>query len=161
MSVALWRIALASRSIVPTDLSGRGAERTGGRWNSIGRPVVYMSTSIALACLETVVHFNASGLRLNRELLRIDVPDEVWAARQTLPSQSLPAGWNAVPAGPASASIGDAWLAGLATALRVVPSAIVPEEFNVLLNPAHRDASRIKAIALRPWTYDGRLLAAG
>ncbi|SBT09415.1 RES domain-containing protein (fragment) [Candidatus Accumulibacter aalborgensis] len=66
MSVALWRIAVASRSIAATDLSGRGAERTGGRGNSVGGPVVNASTSIALACLETVVHLYAGGLPLRR-----------------------------------------------------------------------------------------------
>jgi len=98
MSVALWRIALASRTIAPTDLSGLGAENTGGRWNSAGRPVVYAATSASLACLETVVHLNAGGLPLNRVLVRIDVPDEVWNLRQSLSLTSLPEGWNAVPA---------------------------------------------------------------
>lgn len=158
MSVALWRIALASRSIAPTDLSGLGAESTGGRWSSAGRPVVYAATSASLACLETVVHLNAGGLPLNRVLVRIDVPDEVWNVRQTLLLTSLPEGWNAVPVGSVSADAGDAWLDGLLSALLMVPSAIVPEEFNVLLNPRHADAAKVDATAVRPWTYDARLL---
>ena len=159
MRVALWRIAVASRSIAPTDLSGRGAERTGGRWNRVGRPVVYASTSISLACLETVVHLNAGGLPLNRVLVRIDVLDEVWTARQSLLVTGLPDGWNAVPAASASTDAGNAWLDGLASSLLMVPSAIVPEEFNVLLNPRHVDAPKVTATAVRPWSYDGRLLA--
>ncbi len=159
MSVALWRIALASRSIAPTDLSGLGAENTGGRWNSAGRPVVYAATSASLACLETVVHLNAGGLPLNRVLVRIDVPDEVWNVRQSLLLASLAEGWNAVPAGSVSAEAGNAWLDGLVSALLLVPSAIVPDEFNVLLNPRHADAAKVNARARRPWTYDDRLLA--
>jgi len=158
MSVALWRIALASRTIAPTDLSGLGAENTGGRWNSAGRPVVYAATSASLACLETVVHLNAGGLPLNRVLVRIDVPDEVWNLRQSLSLTSLPEGWNAVPAGSVSVEAGNAWLDGLLSALLMVPSAIVPEEFNVQLNPRHADAAKLNATALRPWTYDARLL---
>ncbi|MEF8732816.1 MAG: RES family NAD+ phosphorylase [Candidatus Accumulibacter meliphilus] len=158
MSVALWRIALASRSIAPTDLGGLGAGNTGGRWNSPGRPVVYAATSASLACLETVVHLNAGGLPLNRVLVRIDVPDEVWNVRQSLLLASLAEGWNAVPAGSVSAEAGNAWLDGLLSALLMVPSAIVPDEFNVLLNPRHADAAKVTATAVRPWTYDARLL---
>ncbi len=157
MSVALWRIAIASRTLVATDLDGRGAELSGGRWNSPGRPVVYASTSIALACLETLVHFNAGGLPLNRVLVRIDMPDDLWVQRQALDVADLPAGWDAVPAGPVSAAVGDAWLDALASPLNLVPSAIVPEEFNVLLNPRHDSASRVTAVVVRPWLYDGRL----
>jgi RES domain-containing protein len=159
MSVALWRIAMASRTLPATDLGGRGAERSGGRWNNPGRPVVYASSSIALACLETVVHFNAGGLPLNRELVHIEVPDDVWAARLVRTAAELPRGWDEMPAGPVSAEVGNAWLDGLHSALLVVPSAIVPEEFNVLLNPRHAWAARLTAAVLRRWSYDGRLLA--
>ncbi|MBP9803363.1 MAG: RES family NAD+ phosphorylase [Candidatus Accumulibacter sp.] len=159
MSVALWRIAVAARSIAATDLSGRGAEHTGGCWNSVGRPVVYASTRISLACLETVVHLNAGGLPLNRVLVRIDVPDEVWVARQSLWGTSRADGWHAVPAASASVDAGNAWLDGLASSLLLVPSAIVPEEFNVLLNPRQVDAAGVMATVVRPWSYDGRLLA--
>lgn len=157
MSVALWRIALASRTILSTDLSGRGAERSGGRWNSAGKPVVYTSTSIALACLETVVHLNTGGLPLNRVLVRIDVPDVVWARRLSLPVTGLADGWNALPVRSASVDAGNTWLDGLASCLLMVPSVIVAEEFNVLLNPRHADALKLTALALRPWTYDARL----
>ncbi|MBK7676128.1 MAG: RES family NAD+ phosphorylase [Candidatus Accumulibacter sp.] len=73
-------------------------------------------------------------------------------------SPYLYAVWNAVPAGLVSADAGDAWLDGLLSALLMVPSAIVPEEFNVLLNPRHADAAKVDATAVRPWTYDARLL---
>ncbi len=161
MSVALWRIALASRTILSTDLSGRAAERSGGRWNRAGKPVVYTSTSIALACLETVVHLNVGGLPLNRVLVRVDVPDVVWARRHSLPVTGLPDAWNALPVRSASAHAGNLWLDGLASSLLMAPSVIVPEEFNVLLNPRHADALKLRALAVRPWTYDARLLAAG
>ena len=80
--VAVWRIATDTPAYEADDLSGRGAELNGGRWNRPGRPVIYASSTIALACLETVVHLNQSGLPLNRFLVRIDIPATVTAARR-------------------------------------------------------------------------------
>lgn len=157
MTVALWRIATDTRDYEAHDLGGKGAEKTGGRWNRPGRPVVYAASSISLACLETVVHMNASGLPLNRFLVRIDVPDDVWAARAVFEAASLPVGWSAIPEGKVSLDAGDRWLQGLSSTLALVPSVIVPEEFNVLINPLHGDAARIAATKVRPWVYDQRL----
>lgn len=156
--MVLWRIATDAREYEAHDLSGKGAELTGGRWNRPGRPVVYTASSVALACLETVVHLNADGLPLNRFLVRIEVPDDVWQARGRLKPDDLPVGWSAIPEGKASLDIGDAWLQGAQGALLAVPSVIVPEEFNVLINPRHADAGRISGVKVRPWSYDQRLV---
>jgi RES domain-containing protein len=56
-----------------------------------------------------------------------------------------------------SVQAGDQWLAGLESALLLVPSVIVPEEFNVLVNPRHPDAGKLEATKLRPWFFDQRL----
>lgn len=157
MTVSLWRIATDAREYEAHDLSGKGAEKTGGRWNRPGRAVVYTATTVSLACLETVVHLNADDLPLNRFLVRIEVPDDVWGAQQTLAVAGLPVGWSAIPEGKVSLDIGDRWLRGSASALLAVPSVIVPEEFNVLINPAHPQAARIAATKVRPWFYDSRL----
>lgn len=133
-------------------MSGAGAKNTGGRWNPIGAAVIYTSENIALAVLETIAHLRSGGL-LNRYLVRVDVPDDVWAARQVL---SPPVGWDAMPAGMVSIQAGETWLLSKASALLVVPSVIVPEESNVLINPLHPDTARIVATALRKWHYDPR-----
>lgn len=152
--VVIWRIATDTRDYEAHDLSGKGAEATGGRWNRPGRAVVYAASSVSLACLETVVHLNALDLPLNRFLVAITVPGDVWLARsQLLPP---PVGWSAVPEGKASLDAGDAWLQSGASALLAVPSVIVPEEMNLMINPAHADARRITATKLRPWFYDSR-----
>ena len=156
MSVSLWRIANDARDYEADDLSGKGAAISGGRWNRPGLPVVYTASNVSLACLETVVHLNSSGLPLNRFLVRIDVPDDVWAARTILPADELPGGWSAVPEGKVSLDVGDRWLKGRKTALLGVPSVVVPEEWNVLINPRHPAAKKIKAVKARPWFYDGR-----
>lgn len=154
MSRAVWRIAPVTRAYSADDLSGIGAKIVGGRWNSEGRAMVYCSECIALAVLETLVHLRSVGLPTSRYLVRIDVPDEIWSARivQTAP----PVGWDAEPAGLFSVQAGDAWLASRASALMSVPSVIVPDEWNVLINPAHPDAARLRATMVKRWQYDPR-----
>jgi RES domain-containing protein len=154
MSVPVWRIGVEAPTYAANDLSGTGAKMTGGRWNSKGTPVVYCASNIALATLETVHYLRSGSLPFNRYLVRIDVPDAVWGARQVL--DPLPAGWDAIPAGKTARAAGDGWIASGSSALLLVPSVIVPDEFNVLLNPQHGDAALIVATALRRWIYDPR-----
>ncbi len=156
MTIAVWRIASDAPDWDATDLGGRGAERTGGRWNRKGTPVVYAASSVALACLETVVHFNAGfGLPLNRYLVRIDIPDALWTARLGFDRSLI--GWDAEPPGRVSLNWGQEWLLSGRNLLAEVPSVIVPEESNLLINPAHPDAAQLRTTKLRRWLYDGRL----
>ena len=154
MNVSLWRIATDTTDYEADDLSGAGAEKTGGRWNRAGIPMLYNATTRALACLETLVHLNAGGLPLNRYLVEIDVPDAVWAIAEAATSVSAPIGWDAEPAGCASIAFGSDWAASKRSALLLVPSVIVPEEHNILINPAHPDAVRLTARKVRRWLYD-------
>jgi RES domain-containing protein len=159
VSLSLWRIATDTRDYEADDLSGKGAEITGGRWNAVGIPMVYTSLTRALACLETVVHLNGSGLPLNRYLVEIRIPDDLWLAAETQTALSLKVGWDAEPAGRASVEYGSDWARSNRSLLLVVPSVIVPEEANVLINPHHSEALRIRATKVRRWLYDGRLKA--
>ncbi len=154
----LWRIATDAASYPSDDMSGKGAEMTGGRWNRVGTPVVYTSGSIALAALETIVHLNAGSLPLNRVLVEISVPDHVWKKRLIHTSKSLSVGWNVQPEGLVSLDLGTSWAKQLSTALLQVPSVIVSEEFNVLINPLHPESKRIRAKKLRVFQYDARIL---
>ena len=157
MSRTVWRIATDTPTYEADDLSGAGAKATGGRWNSLGVPVVYTSQTRALACLETVVHLNAGGLPLNRYLVQVDIPDAIWAAAREETAASLPVGWDAEPAGRASIAFGSAWVHSGSSALLIVPSVIVPEECNLLINPQHPDSAQISATKVRKWLYDPRL----
>ncbi|MEY2874562.1 MAG: hypothetical protein RLZZ373_1933 [Pseudomonadota bacterium] len=152
----LWRIAADTPDWEAHDLSGKGAELSGGRWNRQGRPVVYCASTIALAALETTVHLNTDDLPLNRFVVCIEVPPDLWAARVVRKAAGLPVGWTARPEGKVSLDIGDAWLASGASVLLAVPSVIVPEEYNLLINPRHPDATRLHAVKLRPWFFDPR-----
>ena len=120
--------------------------------------MLYTSTSIALACLETIVHMQGSKfLPLNRYLVRLDVPDDVWAAATGLDAAAH-VGWDALPEGKTSIDWGTNWAASMASALALVPSVIIPEEFNALVNPRHPDAAKLRATKLRKMVYDPRAL---
>jgi len=152
-----WRIATDTPHYESDDMSGEGAKIEGGRWNSINNALVYSSTSRALACIETIVHLNAPALRLNRFLVQIEIPAVVWDARTVLDMHTAPVGWDALPAGRASIKYGDSWIRSRSSAVLLVPSVTVPEEQNILINPAHPDAVHIKATKIRKWLYDSRL----
>jgi RES domain-containing protein len=157
VTVSLWRVASDTPQWSADDLSGKGAAAKGARWNHPGEFVTYASTSIALAAWETRAHFGRAGrLPWNRYLVRIDVPDVIWAARHIL-KRPPAVGWDAIPEGPVSRNAGSAWLRGGKTALLAVPSVIVEEEDNVLINPAHADAAGITATKLRRFGYDPRV----
>ena len=160
MSRVVWRIATDTPAYEADDLSGAGAKATGGRWNEVGVPVVYTSETRALACLETMVHLNAGGLPLNRYLVAVTVPDDLWADAQRDGPGSPAVGWDAEPAGMVSIGFGTAWVRSGRSALLLVPSVIVPEEANILINPAHPDSRRITAAKVRKWLYDLRLAKA-
>ena len=154
MTTSVWRIAVEAPNYTADDLGGAGAKISGGRWNSIGTPLIYTATNIALATIETVLHIRNGGLPFNRFLVRIDIPDDVWGRRLIL--DPLPGGWDAVPAGMTSRTTGDAWAASGSSALLLVPSVCVPDEYNVLINPLHPDRAYITATTIKRWIYDPR-----
>jgi RES domain-containing protein len=156
VSTHLWRIGTDTPTYTAEDSSGAGAAATGGRWNAQHSPVIYTSERIALACLETLVHFKGNDLPLNRYLVKITVPISVWKARIKLdPSRHV--GWDALPCGKVSVDAGEKWLKEQKSALLVVPSVVVPQEHNVLINPAHADAAKITFEKMEKWRYDTRL----
>jgi RES domain-containing protein len=157
VTVQLWRVASDTLAWSADDLSGKGAAAAGARWNHPGELVSCAATSISLAAWETRAHFaKGAALPWNRLLVRIDVPDAVWAARTVL-NRPMAVGWNAIPEGPVSRNLGSAWLKLAATALMVVPSVIIGEEDNVLINPVHPDKINIKATKVRRFIYDHRV----
>ncbi len=128
-------------------LDGKGAELTGGRWNSPGRAAVYAASCGALAALEYMVHMTA--LPANMLLLRIEIPD-------TLEMESI----DSLPADPkAFRQLGDEWLEAGKTAILKVPSVLVPRQWNVIINPKHPLAVAIMIAEKTPFAFDSRLLS--
>ncbi len=157
MTVSLWRIATDTPLWTAEDMAGKGAAHKGARWNHAGEHVTYTATSVSLAAWETRAHFGKGAkLPWNRYLVRVDVPDDVWAAREWLPRPPA-VGWDAIPEGLVSRAAGSAWLSAGRTALLGVPSVIIVEEDNVLINPAHSEAKRIMAVKVRRFVYDHRV----
>lgn len=155
-SIAVWRIAKETAEFRADDMTGGGAYAFGGRWNSKNVHVTYASSSIALASLETLAHIGDDIEARNRFLVQIKIPPAVWARREIVKISSLPKTWLSEPAGMGSISVGDKWLAKCASALLQVPSVIVHEEHNILINPAHPDSKNIQTKVVRQFFYDSR-----
>ena len=132
---------------------GIGASLYGGRWNHKGTPVIYAAASRALCALEVLA--NASELAGDYIVVPIEVPDDLGAT--TLSVDSLPSNWDAAQAGNDTADIGTEWAKSLETAVLVVPSAIIAQEHNYILNPRHRDFSRVHFLTPEPFHFDDRL----
>ena len=157
--ITIWRIATETPVYKANDSTGTGAKKTGGRWNHKGTPLVYCSPSIALACLETVVHANlGAGLPLNRYIVSITIPKNIWSAATIITSATAPGAWDALAAGRASMDYGTNWANSNSSALLFVPSVIIPMEFNVLINPLHKDAGLISFSTGQKFLYDPRFV---
>lgn len=136
-------------------LDGKGAETRGGRWNSPGRPVVYASAHLSLAILEVLVHLEVDVDELPDDYVsvEIEVPDnieaEVFKAKIDIHNIAE------------RRAHGDRWIASSRTAVSEVPSAVVPKERNVCLNPRHSDFQAIKTVEISPFQFDPRLFDCG
>lgn len=150
-----WRIAAAHFSKTPLD--GEGSRLFGGRWSSAGVKMAYTSESVALAALETLVHYDADVIPDNLVLIAVDIPRALRI--ETIADGVLPKDWRAYPAPTALQALGDAWIKRARTALLSVPSVIAPEERNLLINPVHPDCGRITSRIVRPFAFDPRMLA--
>ena len=145
----LWRISNHD------GLDGRGGLLASARWHTQGRPIVYFATSPAGALMEVLVNLELDAARLpgRYTLLKAEAPDDVQVKR--IDMSSLPDAWTADLA--ISRSAGDGWLKGGESALLEVPSAIVPDTFNLLLNPLHPDAGRMRVVWQQAYPFDRRL----
>lgn len=130
--------------------------RASGRWHTRGRRVVYLSESPAAALLEILVHFeiDVRNLPVRYRLLKLHAPDDLLVEHVTV--ADLPADW--LERTDVTRATGDRWLQAVRSPLLRVPSAVVPETFNVLLNPAHEDATQLAVAEVSEHVIDPRLL---
>lgn len=150
----VWRLA---RPKFATELSGEGNAKTGARWNSPGRGVVYASFNLSLCVLETFVHLPAL-LRINPSemtAVRIEIPDE--ASRLDIDLTELPSDLAGEEAQERCRQLGDQWLTAHEHLVCTMPSMIVPQERNLMINPAHRLVARIKIVSTDRFRFDPRL----
>ena len=148
-----WRIARRRYA----DLSGAGGLKNSGRWHQAGRPVVYASTSIALAALEYAVH--TAERPADTVLLTMELPaDSVLKIDQFL-GGPLPGNWAFVEA--QTQHLGTEWLTSGESVALEVPSVVIPLERNLILNPSHPRFSEVKTIDSVPFFFDPRIFKTG
>lgn len=139
MTLRAWRIVESKYK--NKAFSGDGARLFGGRWNSKGRAVIYTAGSLALASIEMVV--NLPSPKLLEAFVRIPVFFDEDRMEVLRPDQ-YPRNWQHRPISPETKAIGDRWIGKLCSLVLRVPSVVVPEEFNYLINPAHADFTKIE-----------------
>jgi RES domain-containing protein len=145
-----WRI---DRSIYrETAFTGEGAKLYGGRWNSQGVPVIYTAEHKSLAMLEVLVHLHKPR---DYDLYMVSFDE---ALVQELAVHDLPQNWNVEPPPVDTQKVGDEWVARASSAVLSVPSAVVPEERNFILNPRHPDFEHIEISGWMPCHFDPHLL---
>lgn len=139
------------------DLSGTGGLYAAGRWHARGRPVVYTGLTPAVCLLEFLVNAEAPPDLLPDDyvLMTIDVPPDLPLHR--VAEKDLPAGWRTFDGRAACRDLGDSWLAGGETAGLLVPSAVLPVESNLILNPRHPRAADVRVVSVEPFAFDPRL----
>lgn len=137
------------------DLSGTGAAIYGGRWNSKGIYMVYTACSISLCMLEALVHINNFNIP---DFCRatLEIPD---ADIATIATKDLPKDWQQTPAPDKLRAIGNKFIKDNKYLALKVPSVIVPEECNYLLNPFHINFGKIKTIEIQTIHFDQRLIS--
>lgn len=137
------------------ELSGKGAALSGNRWNSKGTELIYSADSRALAMAEVAVHLSLSILPRDYVMVEIDIPTSV--SIESISKENLPAKWRSFPHVLETQRIGDVFATERKCCVLKVPSAVVPGDFNFLINPYHPDFKSIKIIGQEDFPFDSRL----
>ncbi|TAH34902.1 MAG: RES domain-containing protein [Planctomycetota bacterium] len=148
-----WR--LVKTRFLAEAFGGEAAERYGGRWNSPGTAMVYLGESVALCVLEILVNLQSTKPLDSYSLIRVDYDP---ALVHELHASQRPSDWTSFPAPASTQRLGDQWVQRATSVLLRVPSAVVAGEFNLLVNPAHREFRRLHIGPPAPFRFDPRLL---
>ncbi|MBL0713001.1 MAG: RES family NAD+ phosphorylase [Desulfosarcina sp.] len=150
--ITLYRISTSEHI---RDITGTGAKIYGGRWNHPGYPVIYTSGSRALAALEFLVHVPMALAPENLSILEINIRPNV--QREVIDESMLPPSWRNYPAPEHLVNIGTDWIKSQSSLLLDIPSAVVANETNTLINPLHPDIKYVKAAKVENFSFDPRL----
>jgi RES domain-containing protein len=151
----VWR--LTSARYADSAFDGEGSRLFGGRWNYEGVAVVYTAEHLSLAILEQLVHAGAHRKLAAQVVITADIPDDV--SVEALSPDDLPKGWRTVSGHDGLRTIGREWVERAGSAVLSVPSAVVPRERNIVLNPRHADFERIEIGSPDPFDFDPRLIS--
>ncbi len=136
------------------DLSGEGARLHGGRWNHIGTPCLYASSSRSLTVLEYSVNVNLSRILRNLVVATIEIPED---DMKVLSMAELPGDWKNAPAPASTKVLGTSLINAMHHLVIKIPSTVVPEEFNFLVNPRHHRVSECSVVDVKDFVYDLRI----
>ena len=153
MKITAWRIIKAQHAHRAFD--GEGARIAGGRWNKIGIPMIYTADSLALAALEIMVHLPGREL-LKDIFLGIPVRFDHRLVK-SLNLIDLPDNWDILPPPDSTQTIGTGWVLKKESVLYKVPSTIIREEFNYLINPLHPDFKKLSIGSAQKFAFDPRI----
>ncbi|MGH7973852.1 MAG: RES family NAD+ phosphorylase, partial [Limisphaerales bacterium] len=154
MTLTGWRIVPEDQAATAFD--GEGARLYGGRWNPAGVAMVYASEHKSLAALEVRVHINTTRKLKRYKCFAFEFDDRLL---KVFPVDSLPKDWQQEPPQRSLQSLGDAWVRAADTPVLAVPSVIIPNERNYLLNPKHPQFAKIRIAEPEDFAFDPRLLA--
>jgi len=144
-----------TREKYTTPLSGHGAAIKGARWNSIGVELIYTAINRSLAMAEIAVHFSIATLPDDYMMITIDIPDDL--AIPKIVEADLPLDWKDFPHPNSTQTFGDRFvLENKFCALRV-PSVVTQGDYNILINPNHKDFKRIRVISIEKFPFDKRI----
>jgi len=149
------RVFRLSRKKYAAELSGKGAAKSGNRWNSKGTEIIYTAESRALAMAEVLVHLSFPMLPADYMMLEIEIPDEI--SIKEIAIADLEEGWNSHPPRTHTQKIGDQFIRENDYSVLKIPSAVVPGDFNYLINPHHKKSKEIKVMDATPFPFDERL----
>ena len=153
----IWRIC--KEKFLDSAFQGIGAKKVGGRWNSRGTALVYASEHLSLAALELLVHLGIDEEPPDLVALWAEVDEN--AIGKTYGVLELPDDWQSVTGNRTLRTLGDTWQKSAQSVALAVPSVVIPEEQNILLNPEHPDFEKSVEIGeARPFSFDGRLFVA-
>lgn len=152
--LTLYRIV--HRRYRDNPFSGKGGLHNKSRWASKGQRVSYAADHLATATLETLAGVQRADLMTEMVYAKAQIDASHEAA---LPDDRLPDNWDALPSPEATRAVGDAWLASTEAVLLRVPSVVLPESTNYVINPAHPDASALQIQTVAPLLLDNRVLA--
>jgi RES domain-containing protein len=127
-----------------TDLTGEGARLNGGRWNHAGTPCLYTAESRALAVLEFSVNVNLNRILRNLCMVQIEIPDDILE----LSIPQLPGNWKEAPAPIDTKDFGTNLLSTSTHPVLKIPSTVIQEEYNYLVNPAHPAGKNCRIVAV-------------
>ena len=150
--IKLYRICTTEHI---SDLSGTGARIYGGRWNHPGYPIVYSSGSRSLAALEFLVHVPMALAPDNLSIAEITITEKI--KRESITPEGLPVNWRGYPAPEQLANIGTKWIKSKSSLLLDIPSAVVDQEVNTLINPLHPDIKHVSLANIEKFYFDSRL----